>query len=104
MMTKWEQLADEATIERTLAALQANGFAAQVVNSREEAKARAIALIPEGTEVMTMTSMTLEAITLTNEINESGRYSSVRKKLISMDNQTQGAEMRRLGAAPDFVI
>jgi hypothetical protein len=103
-MTKWDQLADEATIKRTLAALQANGFAAQVVTSGEEAKASAIALISESTEVMTMTSMTLEAITLTTAINESGRYTSVRKKLLAMDHQTQGAEMRRHGAAPDVVI
>ncbi len=103
-MSKWEQLADVQTINKTIAALKENGIEAEVVGNGEEAKKRVLELIPEGSEVMTMTSMTLEAIGLASEINESGRFNSVRKKLSAMDEETQAQEMKRLGAASKFVV
>lgn len=36
-MGKWDKLADEKTIENTIAALKANGIDAQVVENRQEA-------------------------------------------------------------------
>ena len=51
-----------------------------------------------------MTSVTLEATGLAKEINESGKYVSVRNNLFSMNQQTQAREMRKLGASPDFAV
>ena len=98
------ELADSGSVEKTIAALKQNGFDAFLVEKAAEAKQKIIELIPQGAEVMTMTSATLDAEGIAKEINESGKFESVRKKLNSMDRKTQGPEMQKLGAAPDWVI
>ena len=103
-MGKWEDLADEKTIERTAVALKANGIEVFIVGSGEEAKKKVLGIIPKGSEVMTMSSMTLDTIGISNEINESGKFDPVSNKLMKMDRNTQGAEIRKLGAAPEWTI
>ncbi len=101
---QYSKLADDATIEKTAEALKKNGISVLVAETGEEAKKKVLELLPEGSEVMDMTSMTLEAINIASEVNESRRFNSVRNKLNTMDQKTQGAEMRRLGAAPEWVV
>ncbi len=101
---KYGVLASEESINKTVAALGKNGIQTFVAENAAEAKQKVLGLIPKGVEVMTMTSMTLEATGIVAEINESGRYDSVRKKLNAMDRNTQGREMQKLGAAPDWTI
>lgn len=96
------QLASAEQIKTTREALTANGFTVHVVNSGAEAKQKALELIPAGAEVMTMTSVTLDTIGVVPELNESGRYNSVRTKLNQMD-ESQAREKRKLAAAPDWV-
>jgi len=38
------------------------------------------------------------------DVDESGRYDSVRAKLATYDRETQGREMAKLGAAPDHIV
>ena len=101
---KWTSPAPTDAIERTLEALAAHGIDAELAVDGEEAKQKVLALLPPGAEVFTLTSVTLEEIGLAKEINESGRYSSVRAALSGMDPQTQGRQMRKMGAAPDFAV
>ncbi len=103
-MKKWEKLASDKIIKKTIEALKQNGIGALVVDTGQKAKDEVLKLIPEGAEVMTMTSATLDAIDIPAEINESGKYNSVRKKLMAMDRATQGLEMNKLGAAPQYVL
>lgn len=100
----YTQLASTETIEKTITALKTNGIDAYFVENGDEAKKKLAELIPAGASIMDMTSMTLDTVSIATEINESGRYDSVRKKLMSMDQKTQGGEMRKLGAAPDIVV
>jgi hypothetical protein len=97
-------LASEESIVKTVEALIANGFEAIVYNSREELKKKVFEMIPENAEIMTMTSVSLDTLGIPAEINDSGRYNSIRKKLGRMDKKTQGNEMRKLGAAPEYAI
>jgi len=101
---QYAKLADDATIQKTAEALKKNGISVIVVETEEEAKKKVLELLPQGSEVMNMTSMTLEAINVASELNESERFNSVHNKLNTMDQKTQGAEMRRLGAAPEWVV
>ena len=41
---------------------------------------------------------------ITDEIDTSGRYDSIRARLGAMDRETQDRKMRKLGAAPDYII
>ena len=103
-MNQWAKPADSKSIKKTIAALKENGIEAVVVNTGEEAKQKVLALIPKGSEVMTVSSVTLQEIGVDSEINESERFHSLRNKIYAMDYKTQRQEMSRLGAAPDFVV
>jgi hypothetical protein len=101
---EFERPADRARLELTADALRARGFKAQVADSAEQARQLVLGAIPEGSEVHTALSETIRELGITSEIEESGRYESIRSQLSSLDRETQGREMRKLGAAPDYVI
>ena len=92
------------TINATMSALHSNNIEAVVVASKSEVLSKIKELIPEGAEVMTMTSVTLDECGVSRFVDESGYYSSVRKQLNNMDRETQGHEMQMLGAAPHNVL
>jgi len=101
---QFAKLASAKDIETVIKALEKNGIEVFEVNTAQEAKKEVMAIIPKGSEVFTMTSITLQEAGIAKEINESGDYTSVRKKLISMDRNTQGREMAKLGVAPEYTI
>lgn len=103
-MNKWNQLADKQTTEKVVASLKANGIKAELVENGEQAKQRILEILPAEAEVMNMTSVTLDTIKIPQEINESGKYDSVRNKLSMMDKETQSQEMQKLGATPVWTI
>lgn len=104
-MGKWDELASDKIIQNTISALQRNGIEALVVSNSEEAKKKVLGLIPQGSEVMTMTSTTLDSVGLSEEINKAGgTFKPIKDKLYAMDRKTQGQEMNRLGAAPQFAV
>lgn len=100
----WTKLATQEQIDKTVDALQANGFDAIVVENKEQAKDAMLKLIPEGVEIMNNTSITLEQAGIVKEILESGKYKPVRDEFKKMDPKTQGLAMRKLGSAPDYAI
>src|SRR5258708_15578147 len=101
---QWTALADEFTLEKTVAALESHGFKVLVAEKGADAKQKVLDLVPLGREVFTAASATLMSIGVTEEINESGRYDSVRKKIMGLDRATHGREMRQLGATPSYVL
>jgi acyl-CoA hydrolase len=103
-MAQWDELADDSALTRTAAALVANGIEAEVAHDSDRARERVLSFIPPGAEVFTMTSRTLEATGLKAEIDESGRYFSVRKHLADPAGSMTEKEKRRMGAAPDWAL
>jgi LUD domain len=101
---EFERPADRAHLERTAAALASRGFLAHVADSAKEARRLVLEAIPEGAEVHIALSETMREIGVTAEIDESGRYASVRARLNQLDRATQGREMARIGAAPDWIV
>jgi len=91
-------------LEEVAAVLRSHNIEAIVVESGAEARDHVLGLIPDGAEVHSGKSKTLEEIGLYAEIVESGRYNALRPQLMAMDRATQGAEMRKLVAAPDFML
>jgi LUD domain len=96
--------ASEAVIQRAATALRANNIEVVVVDTAEEARDAVLARIPDGSEVHSGKSMTLEEIGVFAALHEPGRYEAIRPKLQSMDRATQGREMRKLGAVPDTIV
>jgi L-lactate utilization protein LutC len=101
---EFELPADTARLERVVAALQARGFRAEIAADGADARRRVIEAIPEGAEVHSALSETLRELGITAELDESGRYDSVRAKLNALDRETQDRERRKLGAAPDYIV
>ncbi len=97
-------LATPDSIEITKKNLEANGMNVVIATNSKEAIKSALKLIPEGSEVMTSTSQTLEKLGLDAIFNESGKYNSVKSQLIKLNRDTDNLEMQRIGAAPEYVI
>jgi len=98
------QLAGEELINKTKDALTENGIEVFVVENGVEAKEKALQIIPTGVEIMTMSSVTVDSIGLAKEINESGKYNSVRNKLVEMSRQSGIPQQagKKIGAAPEW--
>ena len=103
-MTDFGLLASDIQIECTVQALEANNIHAIVAESGTDAKKKLFEILPMGAEVFTSSSMTLDALGITGEINNSGRYRTVRAKLATMDRGTQSREMDKLGATPEYML
>jgi hypothetical protein len=100
----YDQIPSDDIIQKTVEALALSGIKAIVVDNAGQAKAEALKLIPQGAEVMPMTSITLEQTGIAKEINESGNYNSVRNQLNKLDRATQGRQMQQIGAAPEYAL
>lgn len=100
----WDELPLKATIDATISALRSHGVNAAYAENGDEARSIFLSILPEGATVMNMTSMTLSALGLDKEVNDSGRYDSVRNRLNGMDRKTRNDEMQMLGAAPPWVV
>ncbi len=97
-------LPSQEIIEKTIQNLKTNGIDALVVEKGEDAKKKVFELLPKDAEVMNMSSVTLDTLGISQEIMESGKFNSVKKKLMSMDRKTQSLAMQKLGAAPEYTV
>jgi YkgG family uncharacterized protein len=96
--------ATHAQLERAAARLNEHGIHAIVVPNRAEALRTVLSLIPEHSEVLASTSETLAQIGLAKEVDESGKFVSIRKKLYALDRKTQEREGRQLGQSPQYDV
>ncbi len=98
----YAKLASDKQIERAAKALEANGIRVVIAANGAEAKRNLFELIPAGAEVFTGSSVTLDALGIPAEVDQ--RYDSVRAKLSKMDRATQGREMIKMGATPEWMV
>lgn len=97
-------VADEASVKRTAAALQANGIIVLRAPDAAAAKRIVLDLIPDASQVDHGASQTLDVVGITDEIDKSGRYEPLRPRIWSMDRKNEADEIRRLSAAPDVML
>ena len=69
-----------------------------------EAKRIVLELVPEGAQVHHGASQTLELTGIAQELDTSGRYEPIGRRIRGMDRATQGDEIRRDTAAPDVML
>ena len=100
----YAKLANDEQIARTVKALELNGIHAVVVENGAAALRKVAELLPAGSEVFISSSTTLNTLGITEDVDQSGRYDSVRAKLSKLDRKTQGREMIKLGATPEYVL
>ncbi len=104
IVRRFGTLADDTRVRRAAAALEANGITVIRAADAAEAKEIVLGLIAEGSEVHHGASMSLDVTGITDEIDKSGRYESLRPRIFSMDRQTRADEIRRLSSAPDVML
>lgn len=96
--------ASEAQLEALAARLRERNFEVLVVENGPEAKAALLERLPEGAEIHSGKSKTLEDTGVLQELMNSGRYNFLRSRLFKMDRRTQRDEIRKLSAAPEFML
>ena len=104
IVRRFGTLADDTRVRRAAAALEANGISVLRAANAAEAKEVVLGLIDEGSEVHHGASMSLDVAGITDEIDKSGRYESLRPRIFSMDRQTRADEIRRLSSAPEVML
>ena len=103
-VNKFALLASDTQIEHTMQALEANNIHAIDVENGADAKKKLFEMIPVNAEVFISSSTTLSDLGVTEEIDKSGHYDSVRAKLSMMDPKTQNREMQKLGTTPEYML
>jgi acyl-CoA hydrolase len=102
---RFTTLPDEAALSATVVALEEHGFSVEVVDDLDAARQAVLARIPEGSSVMTNTSVTLAEAGIADAINDgAGRWESARNKMFALDFATQGQEMKAIGGQPDYAL
>jgi hypothetical protein len=92
------------TLAATVVALEEHGFSVEVVDDFEAAREAVLARIPEGSTVMTNTSVTLEETGIAEAINEGGHYDSARSRMMALDYATQLPEMKAVAGQAEYAL
>jgi 2-polyprenyl-6-methoxyphenol hydroxylase-like FAD-dependent oxidoreductase len=96
--------ATEADIESLAANLRNRNFEVVIVDSAADAKAAVMERIPQGAQVHSGKSKSLEDAGVFKELMESENFDFIRKRTLKMDRRAQAHEIRKLGAAPDVML
>ena len=96
--------ASEATLEALAEKLRARNFEVVIVDDGAAAKAEVLSRVPEGSQVQTGKSKTLEDARIFDEFMNNEQYDFIRRRTLKMDRNTQRDEMRKAGATPDFMV
>jgi hypothetical protein len=100
----WTRLADDDAINNAVNGLKKRNIEAIVMNNGNEAREKLLSLIPEGSEVMAVSSTTLDQIGALKDIDESGRYVSLRKKFMAESDPVKRDKLRKSVATSDFAV
>ncbi len=97
---RFTTLPDEPALQATVVALEEHGFSVEVVGDLDAARQAVLARIPEGSSVMTNTSVTLAETGIADAINDGGgRWESARNKMFALDFATQAQQMKAIASA-----
>jgi hypothetical protein len=101
---RYTVLPDDETLAATVVALEEHGFSVEVVPDLDAAREAVLARIPEGSVVMTNTSVTLQETGIAPTIDNGGSYESARNKMMALDFATQLQEMKAIAGQPDYAL
>jgi hypothetical protein len=101
---RFTALPDETTLAETVAGLKERGFGVDVVDDLDAARRAVLALIPEGSSVMTNPSVTLEETGIAHAIDDSGQYDSARGRAVGLDHVAQLREIKAIMGQPEFSL
>jgi hypothetical protein len=101
---RFSTLPDEQALASTVTALEEHGFSVEVVDDLDAARQAVLARVPQGSSVMTNTSVTLQETGIADAVNNDGPYESARNKMFALDFATQAQQMKVIGGQPDYAL
>jgi len=102
---RFTALPDEQTLAATVTALEEHGFSVEIVDDLDAARKAVLARIPDGSSVMTNTSVTLAETGIADAVNDGGgRWESARNAMFALDFATQAQQMKAIGGQPDYAL
>jgi L-lactate utilization protein LutC len=104
VISPFETPASVATLTAVADRLRGRNFEVVSVPNAAAARAALLERLPEGSEVHSGKSKTLEDIGIYADLAASDRYDFLRDRLFKMNRETQYREMRKLSAAPDVML
>ena len=96
--------ASEETLQHVAERLRDRNIEAVMVDNGDQARSVVLERLPEGAEVHTGKSKTLQDAGIFEAIHDTGRYDALRNRFTKMDRQTQAREIRKLISGPDFMV
>ena len=96
--------ASEARIQRVAERLRERNIEVMVVDDGDAARTVVLEQLPEGAEVHSAKSKTLQDAGIFDAPHDASRYDALRPRYLKMDRQTQAREIRKLISAPDFMV
>lgn len=101
----YEKLADTAGVEKTIAALKANNFNAEVVKTGAEALAKIKELIPQGASVMNGASTTLQQIGFIDYLKDAAHgWNNLHANIIAETDKDKQALLRKQSVISDYYL
>jgi hypothetical protein len=101
----WEALPSSQTVEETLNALRARGFKAESVPDRTAALERVYSLIPDGAQVMTGSSRTLDEIGFTAFLaSEKHPWINLKGQIMTEKDREKQLALRRQAVFADYFL
>ena len=106
MDKKWTTIPDDKTINDVANKLNENNIETFVVENGNDAKAKFFELLPKNSQVFTNTSTTLNTLGITDAINESDNFVSLKNKVSQMPSHTEekAREKRMIGSVPEYAV
>ena len=96
--------ASETTLQQVAERIRERNIEVLIVNTGEEARQVVLERIPQGAEVHSGKSKTLQDSGIFDLIQDPSQYNALRHLVMKMDRKTQAAEIRKLIAAPDYML
>ena len=102
---QWDRLPDKQTVARTIESLKNRGINAELVGTQQEALRLIAGKIPEGAEVMTGASASLDQIGFT-ELLKSGRHhwKNLKEEVMSEKDPVRQRELRVKATGAEYFI
>ena len=96
--------ASEETIQRVAQRIRERNIEVVVVDDGDQARKVVLERLPEGAEVHSAKSKTLQDAGIFDAVHDASRYDALRPRIFKMDRQTQAREIRKLISGPDFML
>ena len=99
------RLASNEALARAAQALEARNVSVFVVDNRDEALQKLKEIVPKGSQVLAVTSETLDDVGFTQYVSEGGAYESLAARFQAAATLDERAELSRtLGSTPEYVV